>query len=72
MSCKSILEAIYKMAEAIYKMAEAIYKMTEAIFKKIKHRRSRGASRLQALGLDWVMESNVFNSANAVGRLLET
>lgn len=46
MSCKSILEAIYKMAEAIYKMAEAIYKMTEAIFKKIKHRRSRGATQI--------------------------
>ena len=34
--------------------------------------RAEVASRLQALGLDWVMESDVFNSANAVGRLLES
>ncbi|CAK9042806.1 unnamed protein product [Durusdinium trenchii] len=33
--------------------------------------RSEVASRLKSLGLDWVMESDVFNSANAVARLLE-
>eukprot|EP00913_Durusdinium_trenchii_P015766 g14817.t1 len=33
--------------------------------------RSEVASRLKSLGLDWVMESDVFNSANAVARLLD-